>query len=88
MRFTVVWKRDARDQLAQIWLASQNRTAITAAANEIDRWLRDDPELKGESRSGNERIVMVPPLAVVFAIHEADRIVRVLSVVAKLRDSL
>jgi hypothetical protein len=81
MRFTVVWKREARDQLAEIWLASDNRNGVSNAANEIDRWLRNDPEQKGESRSGNDRIVMVPPLAVVFSVHEEDRIVRILSVV-------
>jgi hypothetical protein len=59
MTFTVVWKQQALEQLAEVWISGTNRQAISGAANEIERWLRHDPDLKGESRSGSERIVIV-----------------------------
>jgi hypothetical protein len=80
MMFTVVWKQSALDQLTEIWLASKNRPAISAAANQIDDWLRHDPDLKGESREGVERVVILSPLVVVVEVQEVDRIVRIHSV--------
>jgi len=84
--FTVVWKPTATDELAEIWLNAQDRAAVTASANQIDRSLRSDPATVGESRSGNRRIVFVPPLGVDFEVHELDRRVDVLRVWAWPRD--
>jgi plasmid stabilization system protein ParE len=80
MIFTVVWKQSALDQLTELWMASENRRAVSAAANQIDSWLRHAPASKGESREGNERIMIVPPLVIVVEVHEVDRIVKVHSV--------
>jgi plasmid stabilization system protein ParE len=80
MSFTVVWNRTAESRLAEIWLESSQRAGVTDAANAIDCELRRSPETVGESRSGEERIAIVPPLAIHFTVEVADRIVRVLSV--------
>lgn len=37
MKYRVVWKRTARDQLAAFWIAASDRQAITDAANAF--WL-------------------------------------------------
>jgi plasmid stabilization system protein ParE len=69
MKFMVVWKRVAQDQLAEIWLASKQRGAVAAAANELDRLLQQDPASVGESRTGNRRIKFIrrSPLPSKFA---------------------
>ena len=80
MSFTVVWSRSAESRLAEIWLESSQRECVSNAANAIDQELRRSPQTVGESRSGEDRAAIIPPLAVNFTVEEADRIVRVLSV--------
>ena len=38
-RFTVAWRKSARDELGEIWLAVDRRDEITTAANRIDELL-------------------------------------------------
>jgi hypothetical protein len=59
---------------------AQDRQAVTTAANAMDQLLRTNPETRGESRVGAERVLIVPPLIVVFEVQEDDRFVMVLSV--------
>jgi hypothetical protein len=80
MKFTVIWKPKSERGLASIWIAADDRAAVTAAANEIDRVLRSQPLTAGESRSGNIRILVVPPLAVHYEVLEEDRLVNVVTV--------
>ena len=42
-RHTVVWLQDAQDELAQIWLDSDDREAVTQATSRIDSVLAVDP---------------------------------------------
>ena len=80
MSFTVVWKALAEEQLAEIWLASEDRNAVSRTARELEEQLRQRPLEVGESRDGATRVVMQPPLAVHFDVFEDDRLVVVLSV--------
>jgi hypothetical protein len=82
MTYAVIWKQRALDELAEIWLASNDREQISSVANQIDRWLRNDPESKGESRPASRRMVVVSPLAFVVEILNEDRRVEIVSVVA------
>jgi hypothetical protein len=50
----------------------------TAAMNEIDRQFASHPETCGESREDCERLLIVPPLAVAYEVHEEERVVDVL----------
>jgi len=59
--YTVRWRRTALDQLAALWLDSNDRAAITAAVDEIDRVLAADPINAGESRAGDTRVMFVDP---------------------------
>jgi len=77
--FTVVWTRQAEDELMEIWLASTDRPAITEATATIDRELRIDPDRKGTTSRGSFWSLAVFPLRVVFEVHPADRLVKVLS---------
>jgi plasmid stabilization system protein ParE len=80
MKYTVVWKQKAEDQLVDIWMASNDRENVSAATLEVDRVLKSDPELQGESRDGFRRVTFIPPLVVAFRIDENDRTVTILSV--------
>ncbi len=80
MSYTVTWKESAADRLAEIWMSTRDRRAVTAAADRLDAALRADPHLHGESRGETTRLVIVPPLAVVYEVLEADRLVEILAI--------
>jgi plasmid stabilization system protein ParE len=80
MRYTVLWKPRADDELTSIWLAAEDRDAVTQASAEIELALKHDAALKGESRSGNKRILLLPPLGVEFSVIEDDRMVYISAV--------
>ena len=78
IRYTVVWHLEARDELAEIWTDSEDRSAVAAAADLIDRQLAADAVEKGLELSEGLRALFVPPLRVLFAVREDDRLVEVL----------
>jgi hypothetical protein len=49
MIHTVLWKRHAEEELAEIWSAASDRAAVTKAADDIDQLLRERPLAIGES---------------------------------------
>lgn len=73
MSYTVIWLNSAERELARLWLDAAARDEISAAAFEIDRLLRDDPEGQGESRSKTGRILFVHPLAILCEVVKDDR---------------
>jgi hypothetical protein len=79
MRYTVVWMPQAQDELAQIWIDAADRQAVTNAAPVVDRTLRTDAHRQGRPLGG-DRVLSVPPLAVVFSVSQADRMVHVYQV--------
>jgi plasmid stabilization system protein ParE len=80
MSFTVIWRPTAQQRLARLWIDSSDRQAVTAAANDIDRFLKHDPLHHGESRFGSTRLLIHRPLAVYYDVSEDDRIVTVWAV--------
>ena len=80
MIYTVIWKPEAERRLASIWLGAVDRDAITLAANQIDQQLRNNPDSQGESRLDGRRILLVPPLGVLFTVQPLDRRVTVVAV--------
>ena len=80
MTYTVVWRAAAEEKLAAIWAEADDRRLATNAVNSIDSMLRADPLDAGESRVGNIRILMVPPLSVYYDVHEDDRLVAIWAV--------
>jgi len=73
MTYTVIWKRSVQDKLAEIWLASENRVAITVAADEIDQLLRRHPQSGDVVVANGVRFLNVGALNVLFSIIEDDR---------------
>lgn len=78
--YEVRWKRLARNQLAELWLGTGDRDAITEAVAEVDRLLAARPHTAGESRPDSRRIVFARPLVALYQIVEDDRRVEVLAV--------
>jgi hypothetical protein len=79
MRFTVTWHPSAEPELAEIWLKSTDRSEITQAANSVDQLLSSDPMAQGEEFYG-DRILVVLPLAMTYAVSKPDRSVQILQV--------
>lgn len=80
MKYTVLCDPAAEQQLAAAFLAAADRSLVSAAARAIDEILRDAPRAFGESRHGDPegvelRVGFEPPLAVWYAVSEADRTV-------------
>jgi hypothetical protein len=78
--FAVRWKKVARERLADIWLRATDRNEITQTAHRIDLVLQSNPEEKGESREGGRRVLLVPPLGVIFRVRPDAAMVEVLQV--------
>ena len=80
MKFTVTWKADAQDELADLWMRSVDRQAVSDAAQRLERMLGNDPLNVGESRSGVTRLAFDAPLGVMFDVSIDDCLVTVLHV--------
>jgi hypothetical protein len=78
--YTVRWKRTAFDRLTEIWLEAPDRSAVTAAVDEVDRLLAANPHEAGESRSDEIRVLFVAPVGVFFEVHDDSLVVDVLKV--------
>ena len=80
MKYTVGWTGAALRELASEWIQAEDRAAVSAASNEIDRLLAGAPRAQGESRRGMMGVMFIRPLAVEYEIIEDDCKVRVLTV--------
>lgn len=76
-RYTVVWLKAAKNQLAEIWLASVDRDAVTRATSQIDKTLGQDAPEKGTDFGNSLRALYVPPLAILFCVRADDRLAEV-----------
>jgi hypothetical protein len=65
MKWTVLWLPASENDLASLWMSAPDKSSL-AAANIIDQELAKNPMGVGESRSGNSRIFIEPPLAVEY----------------------
>jgi hypothetical protein len=80
MTYTVTWKPSLKQELANIWLAADDKRAVTEAADAIDKLLHVAPHSVGESRSGATRVIIIRPLAAAYEVFDDDRRVDVLAI--------
>ena len=80
-RFTVIWWKEALDELAELWLASADKPAISAAADAIDRELRERAGLWVERSAEEPYFINVAMLRAYFRVSEMDRLAEVFKVV-------
>ncbi len=66
MNYRVQWDVDAFRRLRQIWVRAEEPQSALQAFDAIEHQLRTDAEQQGESRAGDRRILIVPPLGVIF----------------------
>ena len=71
------WDDASSDALADIWVAAtpEERDEIERAVLRANRLLTDDPENEGESRGGNDRVLIVTPLTVWYRVRPGPRAV-------------
>jgi plasmid stabilization system protein ParE len=77
MRFTVTWREQALQELAEIWLEAHDRAAVTLAVDTIDAQLHSNPAQRGISVAEGLRKLVHHPVQVYFEVHDADRVVEV-----------
>jgi plasmid stabilization system protein ParE len=80
MKWTVLYRPSAQNQLANIWLSTPDQQLVADAADEIDRLLASNPMDVGESRGGNTRIIIERPLTVLYDVYPDDALVEVFAV--------
>jgi hypothetical protein len=78
MNYQVIWPEFVRDRLIAFYeIAVRGSGTETAALNgalaAIEDALGRTPIEAGESREGNRRVIIVPPLAVEFTIDSSER---------------
>lgn len=75
--YSVVWSQTAVKDLAEIWTRgdSEAREAITRANAALAQRLQEEPFEASESREGNNRVIFMAPLGVLFQVDvEASRV--------------
>lgn len=80
MKFTVIWTPVAEQELAELWLAADDKAEVTRISQAVEQQLKIDPEHTGESRVGSVRLVLEPPLAFAFSVSRDDCLVKVVHV--------
>jgi hypothetical protein len=80
MSFFVAWTGHAHDRLERIWMAADDKRAITKAADAIDVLLGDNPFTSDAVVMDEESTFIVEPLAVDYRVSVEDRKVFILSV--------
>lgn len=66
MKYRVTWDPNAFRDLVRAWKTANQPDSGIRAFDEIERLLSDDAELQGESRDDDRRLLIVPPIGVVF----------------------
>ena len=79
MRYTVIWRRTAENQLATIWLQASDPQSVQQASDRIDQLLRVSSLARGNDRPGLNELT-VWPIRVLFKVSPDDRTVIVLRV--------
>ena len=80
MKWTVIYRPPAQDELADIWLNSPDPQEVAEAADAIDQALTSNPFGAGESRGGDARIIIQRPLTVLYDVYQDDALVEVFAV--------
>ena len=81
MKYRVAWTEPAEEELAAVWLAATDRSAVTKMTNYYERLLSFDPLNVGESRESSlSRIVYSSLLGLYFEVIPDDEKVLIHSV--------
>ena len=78
MNYRVRWHPDAFRRLRRDWIAANEPQSGLRAFDEIERTLIEDAHFQGESRDRGRRILIVPPIGIVFWAQEETQEVLIL----------
>lgn len=85
MNYRVVVRERVANNIATVTFLAfemgRDGPAITSAYDEILLALSDTPSEQGESREGNERVIIVHPLAATYEVFESQNTVVIYSAV-------
>lgn len=85
MNYRVVWRKRVSERLSVYQFLARERGrdphALPRAIEEINLKLSDDPSGLGESRSGEERVLVVFPLSVFYEVFEEAQVVMIYAAV-------
>jgi hypothetical protein len=70
VKYRLLWDPDAFRKLLKQWNAAGKPQAATVAFDAIEAELGTDAHERGESRDGNRRILLVPPLGLIFEVRQ------------------
>jgi hypothetical protein len=77
MKYTVIWRPRALEELAEIWLRSGARLDVNRAVQRMDAYLQQG---SGNPHWEGTRIIISPQLIALSEIDPQDRMARVLPV--------
>jgi hypothetical protein len=79
MNYKVIWRKRLLAALDTLVFLAVERggdaESVKLAAREVGRQLAQDPLGVGESRGGEERVLIVHPLTVMYEVFEKQRVV-------------
>lgn len=85
MNYRVVFRRTVWNNIHTVaFIANElgrDGAALTRARDDIALALSDNPNEQGESRQGNERVIIVHPLAVTYEVFETAQVVVIYSAI-------
>jgi hypothetical protein len=81
----VHWSKPAEAELAELWMKSTDRDAVTAAATNIEKQLATDASEAGESRTDDIRVLCSLPLVVWFIVFPKSQATMVIHVRSAIR---
>lgn len=76
-RYSIRWALDARDALAEVWLAAADRNLITKTVYDIELLLRDHGPLAGELLAEGLYRLHTKPLVVYYTARELDLMIEI-----------
>lgn len=83
--YRVIWRRRLIDAMHTFAFMTHERggdvEGLARSVESVDRRLSHDPNEAGESRAGNERVLILHPITVYFEVFEESKIVLIYSVV-------
>ena len=80
MKYHVIWMEGTDEDLANLWLNSENRAEISRDSRIADVSLSQNPEELGESREEGMRVAFFGVLGIRFRVYPDDALVQVLGV--------
>ena len=83
MRYLLVWPYTMIQRLAALYLMARANgigSDFTRAVADIEAALRQSPRTQGESRGGDDRIIIVSPVGVTYRVDEAAKKVYVIAI--------